>query len=127
MPIQIILVALDEYLKGNNFDLNWGRFINDRIASFATLKSLIARVAANAVSSNCDRYFRFAKIANRYLEVVLAFHQKSQMFIFLDNAPEHLMTCFYCQMLLFSNTYTTLFQILLHFMSVIGFAENSAS
>jgi len=56
-----------------------GRFINDRIASFANLKSLIASVAANAVSSNWDRYFRFAKIANRYLEAVLAFHQKSQI------------------------------------------------
>jgi len=56
-----------------------GRFINDRITSFATLKLLIARVASNAVSSNCDRYFRFAKIANRYLEAVLAFHQKSQI------------------------------------------------
>jgi len=60
-------------------ELCWGRFINDRIASFATLKSLIARVAATAVSSNCDRYFRFANIANRYLEAVLAFHQKSQI------------------------------------------------
>jgi len=56
-----------------------GRFINDRIASFATLKSLIAIVAANAVSLNCDRCFGFAKIAYRYLEVVLAFHQKSQI------------------------------------------------
>ena len=56
-----------------------GRFINDRIASFTTLKSLIAWVAANAVSSNCDRYFRFAKIANRYSEAVLAFNQKSQI------------------------------------------------
>jgi len=56
-----------------------GRFINDRTASFATLKSLIASVSANAVSSKCDRYFRVAKIANRCLEAVLAFHQKSQI------------------------------------------------
>jgi len=54
-----------------------GRFINDRIASFAT--SLIARVAANAVSSKCGRYFRFVKIANHYLKAVLTFHQKPQI------------------------------------------------
>ena len=36
----------------------WGRNINDRIASIATLKLLIASVAANAVSLKCDRYFR---------------------------------------------------------------------
>jgi len=56
-----------------------GRFINDRIASFATFKSLIASISADAVSSKCDRYFRVAKIANRCLEAVLAFHQKSQI------------------------------------------------
>jgi len=55
-----------------------GRFINNRIASFATFKSLIASASANAVSSKCDRYFRVAKIANRCLEAVLAFHHKSQ-------------------------------------------------